>query len=260
MTAKTLRELARAYAKGELARDDYRRSRSGLVGAILAGEVEVRAIDFPPPLKPPGGEPADATEPRPRRTRQSEPPTTDTQPAPAAREPAPRPAAPATAGNTGSGIWLGAGVVLLLIIGGAVYLLTGSKPAQAPDTTTAAAARPAATPAANSEAKAGRDLIGAFLDDRNWSAARMQAFKSDWSTLTPEQQGAALASVEAGRLVSAIHQRLLEEKALSGLGDPQSSLAKQRELVEFAGAIGITDARIAVPDMPAAAEAATAAD
>ena len=71
MQGTTLRELARAFSKGELGRDQYRRDRSKLVSAIVAGEVAVRNIDFPPPIRPPGGAGAEPTEPRPRRRRRT---------------------------------------------------------------------------------------------------------------------------------------------------------------------------------------------
>ena len=58
MSNKTLRELAKDYARGEIDKDDYRKSRVELITAITAGEVNVKAIDFPPPLMPSGEEAA----------------------------------------------------------------------------------------------------------------------------------------------------------------------------------------------------------
>jgi hypothetical protein len=112
-------------------------------------------------------------------------------------------------------------------------------------------------PADDPLAEAGKTLIGQFLQDRNWSAPRLAAFLSDWSALDVQQQAAALKSADAGRLASAIYQRLLEERALSGLGDAGASLAKQRELVDFAGAVGIRDPRLSVPEPAATSETAT---
>jgi hypothetical protein len=259
MTGTTLRELARAYAKGELGREEYRRSRSDLVASILSGEVVVKNLDFPPPLKFPGGDGQDATEPRQRRRHpdaRQEPETTRVGQAapPPVRAPGPAPA-PAQAVNqadSSRGIWLFAGVVALgAVIAAGIFM--ASK--RSGDSATLAVGEPAAPvtkPATDDPAAAaGRALISRFLQDRNWSGARLASFRSDWSALDSDQRAAALKSADAGRLASAVYQRLLEERALSGLGDAQSSLDKQRELVAFAGAIGIRDPRLTVPE-PAA--------
>lgn len=266
MTGVTLRDLARAFARGELGRDEYRRSRSELVTSILSGEVVVKNIEFPPPIHPPGGEGQDATEPRSRRRRPettSEPDATPvTQVSATPRAPAPSaPAAPKPAA-TGSGRVITGAIIAVIVIGAGAFFI-GSKPSGGPPVE---AANPPATPAPPEQtgvpaedplADAGRALIAQFLQDRNWSAQRLAAFQSDWAALISDQQSAALKSADAGRLASAIYQRLLAERALSGLGDAEASLAKQRELVAFAGAIGISDPRLTVPE-PAAADAVPA--
>lgn len=258
----TLRDLARAYAKGELGREDYRRSRSELVASILSGEVAVKNIEFPPPIHPPGAEGQDATEPRPRRRRPEatfEPeaaPTTQITP----RAATPAPAAPKPAAKGGGGLI--AGIAITVIVVGAAAFFLGSSSSREPavetgsEPATSTAPQAPAAPAEDPLADAGRALIAQFLQDRNWSSQRMAAFQSDWSALIADQQSAALKSTDAGRLASAIYQRLLAERALSGLGDAEASLAKQRELVAFAGAIGISDSRLSVPEP--AAEAADA--
>jgi hypothetical protein len=259
MTGTSLRDLARAYAKGELGREEYRRSRSDLVASILNGEVVVKNLDFPPPLKFPG-DGSDATEPRQRRRRpdaRQEPETTRVGQAapPPVRAPAPA-SAPAVddAGSSGA-IWLVAGVVALGIVIAAGLFMAAKRSGES--TMPAGADAPVQSvtnPAADDPAAAaGRALISQFLQDRNWSGARLASFQSDWSALDSEQRTAALKSADAGRLVSAIYQRLLEERALSGLGDAQASLDKQGELVTFAGAIGINDPRLSVPEPAAAA-------
>lgn len=257
-----LRELARAFAKGELGRDQYRRDRSKLVTAILAGEVAVKNLEFPPPIKPPGGDGSDATEPRSRRRRaeSTDEPESTTQITPPQQRPATPAArsAPATA-KVGPGRWIT--IVLLVGTAAAAIWYVASRPAADTATVAAAAPEPTTAPAPVSEdprAEAGRTLISQFLQDRNWSAPRMGSFQSEWTMLDAEQRAAALGSADAGRLASAIYQRLLEERAVSGLGDLEASLARQRELVGFASAIGISDPRLSVPDSPAPAAAAAA--
>ena len=50
METQTLRDLAREYAKGTLDRDSYRRHRTELIDGILAGTVQVSAIEFAAPV------------------------------------------------------------------------------------------------------------------------------------------------------------------------------------------------------------------
>ena len=261
MQGTTLRELAHAFAKGELGRDEYRRNRTNFVAAVLAGEVAVKNVDFPPPIRPPGGDGVDATEPRSRRRRvdSTQEPESTTQITPAR----PRPAAPASAGKKSPGYGrLIAGVVVVLVATAAAWYFA-TRPSAEPAAAAGAAGTPPAAAAAaitkdDPRAEAGGTLISQFLQDRNWSAARMASFQAEWSALDVEQRTAALNSAAAGRLASAIYQRLLEERALSGLGDAEGSLAKQRELVGLATAVGITDARLSVPEPAAATEAAAA--
>ena len=251
----TLRELARAFAKGELGRDEYRRDRSKLVAAILAGEVVVRNIDFPPPIKPPGSDGVDATEPRSRRRRaeSSDEPESTTQMTP----PRPRPATPPPVSRQPAIPGRLITAVLLVGIAGAATWYITSRPAPGISTPAPAAAPATAAPAAEDpRAEAGRTLISQFLQDRNWSAPRMASFQSEWSALDAEHRAAALGSADAGRLASAIYQRLLEERAVSALGDVEASLARQKALVGFASAIGISDPRLSVPESTAPSEAA----
>jgi hypothetical protein len=53
MTQKTLRELAREYARGELNKDAYRQARTLLIAGIQAGTIALRAIDYRPLIRPP---------------------------------------------------------------------------------------------------------------------------------------------------------------------------------------------------------------
>lgn len=263
MQGTTLRELARAFAKGELGRDQYRRDRSKLVSAIVAGEIAVKNIDFPPPIKPPGSSGAEATEPRPRRRRSGpgEEPEATTQITPATARPRSKPASPEVSKATTGPVPKVVVIVAALGIAAAAAWYFGSRPASgtAPGAATPAAdAAPQAAPATtvpeaaevveDPRAEAGRALISQFLQDRNWSDPSLASFQSAWSALDPEQRTAALASADAGRLASAIYQRLLEERAVSGLGDAEASLAKQRELVGFAAAVGLADARLSLPE------------
>lgn len=52
MSNKTLSELAKKYANGEIDKDNYRKSREVLISEIVSGKVSVKDIDFPLPLLP----------------------------------------------------------------------------------------------------------------------------------------------------------------------------------------------------------------
>ncbi len=52
MSNKTLRELARDYAKGAIDKETYRKSRTELVTAIISGKVALKANAYEPPLMP----------------------------------------------------------------------------------------------------------------------------------------------------------------------------------------------------------------
>ncbi len=55
---------------------------------------------------------------------------------------------------------------------------------------------------------------------------------------------------DVGAMVNEISKKLLEEKALAAIGNPETSYEKQRQLVEFANSIAIRDQRITMPDAP----------
>lgn len=55
-------------------------------------------------------------------------------------------------------------------------------------------------------------------------------------------------SIELNQLATAIYKQLLEERALSGIGDAEKAVNKQKQLIEFAEQIGINDSRLTMPD------------
>src|SRR5690606_2229561 len=130
--------------------------------------------------------------------------------------------------------------------------VTASRDDPAPEAAAAATETPIETleapVIASADGAAGRALISAFLEDRDWSPARREAFLAEWSGLSPEERDAARNSVEQGQLASAIYKKLLEERALSGLGDREAAEARERELTRFAEQIGIDDPRLKPPE------------
>ena len=78
----------------------------------------------------------------------------------------------------------------------------------------------------------------------------MAEFVGQWQQLSAEERNAAEESIALGQMTNAIYKKLLEERALSALGDESSALEKQRKFVSFAEKLGISDPRIALPDTP----------
>jgi hypothetical protein len=261
MQVNSLRELAAAYARGDIGREDYRRSRSDLIAAVLRGEIQLRVNDHPPVGPLSESELQDITTPRGRAK-----PAAPEVPPPEAR-PAAAPAA--SSGRRALPAWLiPAAVGAVVIIGAAVIFLGGDEAPVAPpqaaapveEAALAPATEPAAvlpdaaepaveTPAADgTTGAAGRALISAFLEDRDWSPARREALLAEWANLSAEEREAVRNSVEQGQLASAIYKKLLEERALSGLGDREAAQARERELARFAEQMGIDDPRLKAPE------------
>lgn len=259
MPEKSLRALARQYAKGELDKDAYRRSRAEFIEAVLSGSARLPVNDYPAPRSTARAEAtSENTRRRPRRKREAEDVTsvmvtTDPTPksvAPIVVEPADVPEEPAAESFPKHYIAVAAIAGLLLVA--AIVLATRSGAPKSGEVATAAgnpaaqiaAPEPAATTASSGPAI---DLIQKFLGDKNWSEPARSEFLNQWQALPEDQRAVALNTGEMAQLNNGIYKKMLEERALSGLGDATASLAKQRSLVEFAAAIGIHDPRLSTP-------------
>jgi len=257
MASKTLRELAKQYAKGDIPQDAYRKLRTALIESILAGDVSPPVNEYRKAVAPGPAEPQEVTERRRERKRQPAPDTTaivrpeDRRPA-APRKPAP-PAFPL--------LKVSIGVAGVLIVAGIALLFTNkgededSSPPPAPITDTQSDAAPVMESGSNGAMEdtgsvAATDLIREFLRSKNWSDTRLSEFVSQWEGLPAEDRAAASESVALGQLTNAIYKKLLEERALSALGDEQEAFEKQRKLAAFAEQIGISDPRISLPNSP----------
>jgi hypothetical protein len=264
MPGQTLRQLARAYARGEVDREHYRRSRTLLIERILAGETPIDDNEPPPSAAaladisqeftmPPAAEALadpdfDITAFVPERSGE-----------PAAAVTPPKRAEPAPAGRSAM---LGAGalvVAIALLIGYFIWKTAGAPRESAPvaamtaedaaQQLTAAAAESDAVPERQeTEAPEAAALIRGFLQARNWSDDSLGEFLTLWQALPAEQREASTGSAEIAQLTSAIYRQMLEERALSRIGNAEQSVAKQQTLARFAREIGINDPRITVPD------------
>lgn len=248
MTTKTLRALAKEYAEGVLDKESYRKARDAYFKAVLDGIVKVKPIDYRPPVEIQDLDVTqEKTAARLHRLESDQPvieTVDDRNNTPPSRS---RPAYQSTASP-----YLLVSAVLLIIaaIGVSVALLKSSGntvlPAvtnNPPDESVMAGEKPEP---AHKPVSPAETLIENFLRENNWSDKSLQQFKNDWQALTDAEQEQALSSPMRSQLVNAIHQKLIEERALLGLGDSENVVARQHKLVNFASDLEINDPRLKV--------------
>jgi len=240
MPQMTLRQLARAYAEGELDKDSYRERRAELIAGILAGDIEVPEFENLPPVHPPPDDATfeQATERRPQKKKAADPPR-DVTPSPTP------PTKPRRSAGKPRRLALIAGIIAACLILAALlvfYLGNGTADEGAPAEDAASAGN-----MDTATATAGQKLIAAFLRDKTWTDQRLTRFVDDWQALSDQEKNAMAGTVAMGQLSNAIYKQLLEEQALSGLKNGGAARERQRRLVKFAHRIGINDPRIALP-------------
>lgn len=237
--APSLRSLAKGYAGGQLDQTKYRTERTAFIEAVLAGTVTIKAV---------AGIPASLSSES--RVSSSDKTTLMGSDGPAYTAIANDEPVSSVPEQKKTGLVIGIAAAVIVIIGIAIFALGGDKTEPA-GTPTAAA--PATTPApAATPASPAISLVSAFLSANSWSQPSLDNFVADWNRLSPADQASLSGSIELGQLTNAIYKKLLEERALSSIGNPETSFAKQRSLVEFAGQIGIKDNRITLPEPPPA--------
>ena len=229
----TLRDLAKAYANGAMDQNSYRKSRSDFIQKVIDGDIKLPVIDYPPPVLPAADNPDEVTERKASRKASQKPPQ-KTSPEPVTA----RPADPDPPRKRSLFLFVSVAAIVLLI---AVFVLIMKGGKDSPELQTAN----------NTSLQAGSEaqkLIQSFLQKRSWTASSMNAFLTEWEAFADDEKAAVKNSVVFGQLTNAIYKKLMEEKALSGIGNQKKSLEKQTQLVHFAGAIGIDDPRISMPE------------
>lgn len=237
MSTQTLRGLARDYSRGTIDKEKYRKSRSELIKSIIAGQVDVKAIDYLPPIKPAEEEATTDTVQRDRSHTEIKPEqvATSKKSNPIIQKTAPK--------NENKSPWLFISistlVVILLIV---LVVLFYPEP---PKTTTKmiVGTSTANTLEESSTSKAGEDLIANFLTEKNWSEDNLNNFVTAWSSLTQDERDTAAATKRMQRMRTSIYKQFLEEKALASI-DSDKAIMKQQKLIEFANAIGVDDSRL----------------
>ncbi len=246
MAKQKLRELAKEHAQGNLDREAYKKSRADLIQGILSSEIPLEEIDYPPLVQPPEPESLDDTQ---RKEEYQKAPTKSAEPE-ATTSPKQSVNTSATSEkNNSNKLLLGAlGLAIVAILVVAALLLGGK------DEDSAKAAADASEKAATASveerivATKSDKLIKEFLARKNWSANSLNTFSEQWQNLSAEEKPASQDNLAMGQLSNAIYKQFLEEQALSGLVDDDSSVKKQQQLIEFANALGISDSRLELVD------------
>jgi hypothetical protein len=246
MSNKTLRELARDYAKGAIDKETYRKSRTELVTAIISGKVAVKANAYEPPLMP-VEEDLDVTE-----TLQRDRDTTafvDTNAKSSATQ---KKSVPAQTDKKSPLVFIIVSAVIVISLIIAVFLFYPKPPGATPEPISSEQLTITPTNSAQSDAAAvmntnmaGESLIADFLTEKNWTEDGLDKFITEWSALTYEEQDSAKQTKRMQRMHDSIYKQFLEEKALESI-DSEKAIMKQEKLIEFATAIGISDSRLSI--------------
>ena len=248
MANQSLRELAKEHAQGNLDREAYKKSRADLLEGILSSKIPLEEIDYPPLVQPPEPEALDDTQ---RKEEYKKPPAKSAEPE-ATTAPKPSETKPTTgvAENKGSNkLLLGAlGLAILAILVVAVLMLSNKGKDSRDAATNSVTSAAAETEKVSVKTAKSDKLIKEFLARKNWSAGSLDTLREQWLTLTEEETPSSEDNIALGQLTNAIYKQLLEEQALSGLVDDDSSLNKQEQLIEFAAALGISDDRLKLTD------------
>jgi hypothetical protein len=251
MVNKTLRKLARAHADGSIDEKAYRKARTELIQGILSDQIPLKVIEYPPLVRPPEAESLDDTQQRKREVRKTPANETSAQsptapPATTESGDASAPVELTSSSPTNKLLFIGLAVVVIAIIVIIMFAMSGEDDSSKPVTTSSSTLnKEAESTSIVDESTPAQMLIRDFLQKKNWSAASLDNFQQQWSSLATDE---VMESLEMGQLTNAIFKQLLDERALSGLVDDDSSLNKQQKLLEFASALGINDERISMPE------------
>ncbi|MEX2479274.1 MAG: hypothetical protein WD928_00290 [Gammaproteobacteria bacterium] len=215
MSSVTLRELSRRYATGDIDRDTYRRRRRALIEDIVAGNIELLPYQPPEPdtptVFPYDDDDGDTTQ-----------------------EIAPPLPVPQRGGRRRA-----AGAYALM---GAVIIVTGlvawwfTRPAGNDSVGVASPVQ--------RETSAETELLENFLSTQPWAAANLNQFAQAWAALDPAARARLRDADAKRRLAEAILEQIATENALIGLGDTATALEAQRDLLDFAARLGISDPRL----------------
>ena len=242
MAQVSLRDLVQKYTRGEIGKDEYRKTRTDLIKDVLAREHTLRTNTFPPLIKPGDEGTLDITE------RSQKKDGGKSQAATTAGENA------ATSGSRPlNPLYIATALILVIITVIAVILLL---PEHAPEQQATVQEPPKLQTPARVSTRA-KTLIQEFLQNNKWDNDSLDTFLRAWTALSETDQKSIKGSMVLNRLTNAIYNRLLEERAIIGLdttaSETSADINKQDRLVFFARQLGINDDRIRIqtPTNPA---------
>lgn len=240
----SLRDLAKGYASGQLEKAKYRTDRTAFIEGVLSGTVTIR--------KNPALGAQQAALSAESRVKNTSDKTTlmGSGTSPAYKNTGSSAENSSSPGKTGLMLGIGAAVAALIIVT-VVFLMSGGGQEQQTIATGNQSANNNNPPQTTTPSSVATNLVRSFLGTNSWSQASIDNFLAEWSTITDSEKNGLTNSIELGQLTNAIYKKLLEERALSGIGNPETSYEKQRVLVEFATRVGINDPRIALPEQTA---------
>ncbi len=251
----TLKELAKDYAQGRLTKADYRQHRVNLIKAILAAEVEVKEYVFQDPT-PPQEDITEQSSFDPLATakmanvskyKEGGDDNDITMPDASARLLASEVKIAKTEVKTeqpkSNLTWLYIATVVVLFIVIALTFLMLRSGFDDSSTNTEAEKQ---TQTLNILSASDR-LISDFLANANWQSDKLNEFIQSWQQLSDEDRQKTRESTHLSQLSSAIYKKILAEKALMTIGETESAANQQKNLIDFAKAIGIDDPKIITP-------------
>ncbi|MGK0298093.1 MAG: hypothetical protein ACI9XC_001711 [Gammaproteobacteria bacterium] len=228
----TLRTLAKAYANGQIEKEKYRADRTAFLDTVLSGSITLPVSGHSPLI---GNENVnDIT------TQKGDKPRKYT-------------ATTSIKTKEDGGFLkqkstlLYGGISLVVVIIIIVALTTGGDDTSNQTTPGQVSSNNSTS---NTQPSRAQNLISSFLSDNNWTQSSQDVFLLNWRGISETERSSAMSSPEFSRFINEIYKKLLEERALSRIGNPETSYEKQRQLVEFASTIGINDQRISLPDAP----------
>ncbi len=232
MPPSPLRKLAKSYAGGNMEKEIYRKRRAAYLESVLSGEA---LLD---------DDVAESAAVRQQDDTDHEATPDTLRNAFEIRSTPPEKPAAAINSRNAAKKWIIVIGVLAVVFTFTMFLAVNRDNG---GVTTTMPVESSGTPAAEMS-KSVQNLILTFLEQRSWTQDAIDSFLEQWRALSEPERLAAANSVEYRQLANAIHKKLLEERALSGIGNPESSHEKQRHLVEFAAALGIRDNRFNLPE------------
>lgn len=237
----SLRELVQKYTKGEVGKEEYRKTRTDLINNVLAREDNLRINTYPPLIKPTDEGTVDITE----RSQKKEPVKSPATPGvtPPADKTVP------SRGQPLNPMYIAGALILIIITIIAVVVLlpdhSQNQRVNVQEQPVTQETRPA--PAVSDRA---RTLIREFLQKNNWDNGNMDEFLRAWRALPETDSQSIKGSMALNRLSNAIYNRLQEERAIAELdataSETVADVSRQERLVAFARQIGINDDRISV--------------